>query len=494
MKKGKLHLTVYLLLLAAVVLMIPSLVAQSGGTQLGLQAFHPVIAMVLVMGWGLIFLCSKSSLDFAYKTACIALGCGLLLIAVQPIMNGYDESEHLFKVIASLDGKGLRYEDYNYEISDSFFTLRSLRGNGWWGAASNIPWSDGTTYADALTYGRAQPTYPVWGYLFSIIGVGLTRLLHAPLFLSYLAGKVTNLIGFVCLGTLAMKLTPKYKTIFAVFMCMPGTLFVVSSYHCDSTTYGLIMLVIACFLKWREQEKVSIKEWLCWCLLLLLLVPLKFPYIGLLGLVFLLPKSKFRFAHVNLWKAALILVVSTVALLWCTQISPSFVEWIMPGFDREGQLAFIKTHPVQTLWIFVSSIVSQTSEFIDSFFCMSGYDGTIMPGLFKEAHAAFVCLLLLLSERTEWKKWQKIWLFCMTFGIWIVTDLALYVTFTPVGSLTMYGVQGRYLTPLLFTGAMIIPKIDQTGWKDEQIKSVVCNANIIFAVIFAMGIGYHFYF
>lgn len=103
-----------------------------------------------------------------------------------------------------------------------------------------------------------------------------------------------------------------------------------------------------------------------------------------------------------------------------------------------------------------------------------------------------VCLLLLLSERMNWKKWEKRWICLMIFGIWLLTDLALYVTYTPVGSMVMHGVQGRYLTPLLIPAALIMPKIRQKGWTEEQIGSVVCYCNIIFASVFILGIGYRF--
>lgn len=481
------------MLLIVVLLEIPPLLNQVGVEALSWRFFNPVILAVLAVGWGLIFFCEKSSLGFVEKTAFIAMVCGLLLIAVQPVMNGYDEPEHFFKVIASLDGKGLRYDEYNYEISNSFYLLRSLRGNGWW-VLGRTPWSQETTLADVLIDGRAQPTYPVWGYLFSMIGVGITRFLHAPLFLIYLAGKIMNLFGFVCLGTWALKITPKYKTIFAVFMCMPATLFVVCSYHSDAATYGLIMLIMAYFLKWKEQKAIPLKECILWSLFLLLLVPLKFPYIGLLGLLFLLPGPNFCFRYKNVWKGALILVVSVTAILWSTQISSSFVEWISPGFDREAQINFISAHPSETLWIFLSSVLSQPPEFIDRFFGLSGYEAAVLPGIFKEAHVVLVCLLLLLSEKLDWKKWQKLWIFFMLLGIWLLTDLALYVTYTPVGSLVMHGVQGRYLTPLLLIAALILPKINQTGWREEQINSVLCYCNIFFSAVLVLGIGYYFYY
>ena len=484
---------IYFLLLIVILLAIPSLLAQTGANALGWQAFHPIILPVLVAGWGLIFFVHRSSAEIAGKTACIVIVCGLLLIAVQPIFNGYDEREHFFKVIASLDGKGLRYGDYDYEISSSFFALRDMRGSAWW-VLGDTPWSTETAMASALLDGRAQPTYPVWGYLFSMIGVGITRFFHAPLYLIYLMGKIMNLVGFVCMGTWALKITPKYKNIFAVFMCMPATLLVVCAYHSDATTYGLIMLILAYFLKWKEQEEVPLKEWILWNLFLFLLVPLKFPYIGLLGLLFLLPGTSFRFARYNLWKGALILVVSVTAVLWSTQISSNFVEWSSLGFDRGAQIHFVITHPLETLWIFVSSIFSQPSEFIDRAFGISGFDSAILPGVLKEAHIVLVCVLLLLSEKANWKKWQKCWIFFMILGIWLLTDLALYITFTPVGSIVMHGVQGRYLTPLLLLGALIWPKIDQTGWKRQQIDSAVCYCNIIFAAVFVLGMGYYFYY
>lgn len=483
---------VYLLFLIMVILEIPPLVYQAGGESLGWRSFQPIFFLVLVIGWGLLFFCRKASLGFAGKTACITLICGLLLIMVQPVLNGYDESEHLFKVIASLDGKGLRYSDYNYEMSNSFFTLREMRGSAWW-ELGNAPWSAETTMTEVLIDGRAQPTYPVWGYLFSMAGVGITRLFHAPLSLIYLMGKVMNLVGFVFLGTWALKTTPKLKAVFAVFMCMPASLFVVCSYHSDATTYGLVMLVMAYFLKWKDESSVPLREWILWSILLFLLVPLKFPYIGLLGLLFLLPKDSFHFKHANIWKCVLILVISAFSLLWATQISSNFVEWVSVGFDREAQMEFILSHPLETLWIFLSSIFSQLPDFIDRFFALSGCNGAILPGPFKETHVLLICAALFFSEKLNWKKGQRLWLFLMILGIWLLTNLALYVTFTPVGSLVMLGVQGRYLTPLLLAAALIFPKAEQHPWKEERLSSAVCYCNIIFPLMLTLGIGYYFY-
>ncbi len=488
------QLKAYWFLVLLIFLNIPSLLTQVGETTLGLHSFHAIIVLVLFFGWGLIFLYQKSKLDFAYKTALIALGCGMLLIIVQPIMNGYDESQHLFKVIASLDGKGLIYSDYNYEISDSFFLLRGSHGNGWWGESYRVSWSQNTTMANALIDGRAQPTYPVWGYLFSMLGVGITRFFNAPLFLIYLSGKITNLLGFIFLGTWALKITPKLKELFAIFMCMPGTLFVACSYNADATTYGLIMLILAYFFKWWESESIATKEFIFCSALLFLVVPLKFPYIGLLGLLFLLPKQKFSFRYVNFWKIVLITLISIIALVWTTQISSHFVEWMSPGFNRDEQIDFIKHNFFQTIWIFVSSIFSQPSEFIDNFYCMSGLIGGNQPGLLKEAHVVFVFLILIISEQIDLKQWQKAWLFVITLGIWMLTDLALYVTFTPVGSLTMTGVQGRYLTPLLMLIALFIPKLKQNTLKTEQIENIVHYGNVIFSLMLSLGIAYYFYY
>lgn len=493
--RGLRQMKKYFLLLAVVLLAIPSLLDQvgAGSPALGWEAFHPIILPVLAAGWGLIFYCDRNAGEEVAKTVHIALVFGLLLILVQPVLNGYDEPEHFFKVIASLDGKGLRYTDYNYDISGSFFVLRGMRGNAWW-ELGDARWYTETAMASALRDGRAQPTYPVWGYLFSMAGVGIARLFHAPLALIYLMGKIMNLIGFVCMGAWALKITPKYKNLFSVFICMPATLIVVCAYHCDAMTYGLILLVVAYFLKWKEQETVPLKEWIIWSLFLFLLVPLKFPYIGLLALVFLLPGTSFRFSHYNLWKGALILVVSVTAVLWSTQVSSSFVEWMSPGFDREEQIQFISTHPLKTLWIFMSSIISLPPGFIDRAFGMNGYDGAVLPGVFKEAHAVLVCVLLLVSEKMNWKKWQKYWIFFIILGIWLLTDMALYVTFTPVGSIVMHGVQVRYLTPLLLPAALILPKVERAGWEDRQVSSAVCYCNIVFAAVYVLGMGYYFYY
>lgn len=53
----------YLLLLVLVLLMIPALLNQAGAgsAALGWQAFHKTVLPVLIVGWGLIFYCQKTS-------------------------------------------------------------------------------------------------------------------------------------------------------------------------------------------------------------------------------------------------------------------------------------------------------------------------------------------------------------------------------------------------------------------------------------------------
>ena len=83
-------------------------------------------------------------------------------------------------------------------------------------------------------------------------------------------------------------------------------------------------------------------------------------------------------------------------------------------------------------------------------------------------------------------------LFCVLLS-WGLVITSLYITFTPVGSLTISGVQGRYFAPLLFPLLLLFKtnKIKNT-FKEVHINGfVICLCTfLLLLLLFKLVSGY----
>lgn len=158
----------------------------------------------LIIGIVLIIFVQRSKRAYEVKAFWTVFVIGCLLAFLSPAMNGWDEWPHFFKVIAILDGKGLNAEDYNYQISESFYLLRDHRLDflNCFSSVFRTKWSDVTVLSDRIVDVAAQVTYPSWGYLFCVIGVFLAKALNLSVGAIFFCGRIFNLLGFCVMGGL----------------------------------------------------------------------------------------------------------------------------------------------------------------------------------------------------------------------------------------------------------------------------------------------------
>jgi len=178
----------------------------------------------------------------------------------------------------------------------------------------------------------------------------------------------------------------------------------------------------------------------------------KVSYAPLCLLMLAVPKIKFK-ENVNIWFMKLgTLFFSGViaALTFGFALTKNMNQWKIPGVDIKGQVLFI-THNIFTyLYIAISSFINNIQEVVIAPGNLA-YLGAIK--VFYIYIIVFMLFLVAIIDNEEniielnYK--DKIIIAISIIIAWGLVVTALYISFTPVGSANIAGVQGRYLIPLL---------------------------------------------
>lgn len=421
--------------------------------------------MLWIVGTAAVFVFHYLSDKYtALCTTLIILGAGLFIALFSPVINGFDEQSHLFKTIASLDGKMFNYESYNYAISDSYLDLWNHVLNPWYSSIFNEPWKESTTYVLAADYGFAQPTYPVYGYLFCMLGFGIARLLRLSTGICFVAGRITNLLGYVLLIDLAFLILPqnagRVKNALTLYAAFPPLLYVAAHYTQDGTVYGLVAILLALFVRMYLSEKASLKEFLWFSVLLILLGPLKYPYMAMGLLLFVIPKERYAFKRPYLKICVLAVVTLLVSAGWYFLISTQFHENRVDGVDGMAQIRFMLSQPFDVIVGAVNTMFVQTAEYFQRFFRLcGGLNYYVATGFSLVLCIANLFMMVLFGSELKLTFGRRLIVFFACFGITAITVFAVYASYNTVGETRYFqGIQGRYFYGLIPVIPMLVPR------------------------------------
>ena len=435
------------------------------------------------------------------KTEVIAIAMifffGVLISISSPVLNGFDEQAHFFKSVATLDGKMLNFDSYNYGISDSYILLKEHQlETSIFNPSLSTGWLDSRTYVDALTNGYPTPTYPTYGYLFCCFGLLIARILHLSTGMCFLAGRLFNLIGYTAMIYVAFRMIPNaargFKAVMTLYACLPGNLFVAAHYSQDGAVYGIIAILVALFVKMYFSEKVGRRDFIVFGVLFLLLVPLKFPYIVLGFLLLLIPYDKYDFKLPYLWICLLALTSLVIAGVWLIFVSSQYTEPRVENVDGVAQILFmLRNFPtfakaaVFTFFLTLPSYIGNTMRLAGAYdLYTSTGAGIIFVGI-------FLVLSALCMGETELKKTVRIRIALMALLIVFGTTVAMYASYNTVGeSEYIAGVQIRYFYPLL----LLIPLSlsGKIGFVKKNSTDIVFMPVVLFAVLELIWFVYGF--
>lgn len=419
------------------------------------------------------------------------LGMGLIFMLIIPLMAVPDESVHLYTAYdvsntmlgVHADTVSMRAED-----AQSYYNAVNLQRNDYVSEYDGI--FSGIKAAELIPTNLKAAGTPRYIYIVPALGITLGRLLGFGTTLTYLLGRLFNMLMFVAAVYYAIKKIPFGKGVVFVWALLPITLQQTSSFSYDAPIYSLSILVIATTLKLTfssgETDPVQSGRLadrgtkIVLFLSCLLLLPCKgYAFLPLVVLPLMLlprlwrehrdsrnaikekikPWMKLIFWGIAaaLFVAACILAVRILRNITAPEnINNNYIAWANQNGYTVGY--FIK-NPVSLLEILINTAWFKGDMYLSQMLGGSlGWLEIEVPWMFV---VAFLLLLVYAALRREGETQlistgQRIWLLLVFAGVCALAAAGMLLYWTPNSVHTIEGVQGRYFLPALTLGVLAL--------------------------------------
>ena len=272
--------------------------------------------------------------DIKPQTAFLIIGLvyGLCFLMVTPPFQVPDEPSHFYKAFYLSDGhlipekaditNGFYLPQSVVNLTNSYHDLisnpaKNKQNKGLVNNFLNVPLENDNKVAVNISNIAVYPPAP---YLASAAVISVGKLFNvSPLLLMYLC-RLINLLIWILLIYMAIKLTPIHKWVFLLLSLMPMALYQAASVSADSLTIALSFLIIALFLNFsfdKHKKIIDLKDSVIILVLGLVLALSKSGYFILLLLFFMIPESKFKSRKTkNLMFITIFSILMAILGLW----------------------------------------------------------------------------------------------------------------------------------------------------------------------------------
>lgn len=286
-------------------------------------------------------------------------------------------------------------------------------------------------------------------YVPSAIGILIGRILQGSVADIFLMGRLFNLLAYIVLVLLTIKVIPYKKNLVMIIMSIPIFLCFSATYSIDGIGIGLVSLFIAYCFKLRESD-IRFKDLVNLAIIYTLVLTFKsmsYAFVGLL--IFLLPIKQLLCKY---FKKLIILIFAFIivnALLFSIQTKINLSDNRYENVDAEKQIENILNHPL----ILINVMKNHISNTLLNWDWVRDFNA---PAYFStRAENLFIIMAIYYmyvafkddSKNFNWKeKTLMIITFFMVYGF---TSGILYLGCTPVGALAVGGYQDRYIFPII---------------------------------------------
>jgi uncharacterized membrane protein len=392
-----------------------------------------------------------------YVYLAYALPLMLLTARITPPFQIPDEPNHFCRaeqvsrfrwVTRPLPGTKVFLTDKGIEMASSFYAYLSFNPKArvqeeLVPLSRNIRWNTGTVYLEFPN----TAIYPPSGYLAPALGIWIGKLAHLPvidtLYLSrWLNGLLCVLICFYALKTVR---TP--GPFFFAVLLLPMTVFLFSGVSQDGPLISLAFLFAAWVYDAESgMKKYSRRRLLLMVLCLAAICAAKPPYLLLGSLFFFLSLTRKE-------KLICFSAVFGLVAVWMLLNKVNYsIGWAPPELrvDAHLQVQHILAHPFRFLSLFFKINPSVVVSHVWWFIGFLGWEDVLFAGWFYKLSLLVLIAALLLSTRFNLRANGRLRLaivLCLALSlIGIIT--AQYVTWMPLDSPYLGGVQSRYFIPL----------------------------------------------
>ena len=276
----------------------------------------------------------------------------------------------------------------------------------------------------------------------------------------YYAMRVIGLLSYILLAWLAVRLIPFGKWILAILASSPVAILQASTISADTISNGIAFLFIGGSLAIAYRKELQWKEWASLAFLVFILFWGKVNIVPLALLPFLMIRpSQFKMRNGYVALLAVTIILFLFEVLGWSLLAYSRLQTPPDGTDPVGQIKFILTQPLEFTSILTRNIFINGFEYLLNWIAIYGFAYWPIPTLTYYLYALGLASALWVNEQ-EIEKRIRLALTVVFVVSYLATLTLLYLTFNPVGSGLIDGVQGRYFAtvmPLLFLALACLP-------------------------------------
>jgi uncharacterized membrane protein len=413
--------------------------------------------------------------------AILAFIFGLIVMWATPPFQSPDESNHYHRIAHISDGSLMCTQlagnrlggeiDYGlFEFSTRFDSIRKSDNPRF--TSQDFQWaksqkSGNPSFVDIANVGYYSPSvylpHSIVLTLFSPINLSP----YSQLFLL----RLINLLTWVLLITLSIKIIPIGKLLIAFIGLLPSHIALASAVSGDTLSHGLCLLWMALLLRaMLTSHQVKWKEWIIWMLIIFLITINKVVYFPLALLILAVPKTQWKH-HFRMLFPLLVIVLLTL-VLWIPYSSSLFIPYdlydiahrdsqqLNPGVNPSEQLTYVLSNPLAffktAVVSYVESAPATWAHYIGKFGWEKNYLHPLIIlfltlGLF--ANALFTSV-----KESFLNRRQRLVILLSAFLMLAGFSLSIYMQWSPVGNNRILSLSGRYLIPIIPLFLVMFPR------------------------------------
>jgi uncharacterized membrane protein len=288
---------------------------------------------------------------------------GASLVFLSPPFSVPDEPAHFCRAYHCSEGKlyakkgdGVTGDELPASLADTvaMFDSQDVSGNRFRTSWTRIKSASGIALEPQrrqfISFSNTALYSPV-PYLPQSLAIGVARLCRLPPLAMFYLARMANLIAYLLLTAVAVRVIPIHKWTLAMVALMPTAVYLGASLSADAMTLGVALLVLAVVLNLALRGDGPVRRGLLAVGFLLVFLALsKQAYVGLALLCFMVPGKRFS-SPATRWLLAVILIGVPLAIdaAWTYSLRGLYVPMLPRTehvyVDPPAQVGWILAHP-----------------------------------------------------------------------------------------------------------------------------------------------------
>lgn len=291
-------------------------------------------------------------------------------------------------------------------------------------------------------------------YIFPALAINIGKLINLSLYGCYYLGRMANLILYIVFGYASIKITPKLKWMFFVFLFNPMLLHLAGSYSSDVIIDGVCVLSLAYFLYlYFDKETIDTKDIVIVISMIFIMLIAKYAFLPLFGIYFLVIPKLIKISKKQ-WAILVICICFGMSFYLLHTYLASFGETIPSqeiyytsnNVNASEQINYLLSNPTNIVTMYARTFYQEIDYYFENFVSKLGWleidINAISYYLFYIILFFTICL-----EKVKLSIGNRIWFFILALIVAAIIVLGLYLYWAPVGWPVSAGVQGRYFVP-----------------------------------------------